>query len=85
MPYFSIVIPLYNKAEYISASINSVLQQSFQDYEIIVINDGSTDESVGNIESLATDKVSIYNQENSGVSIARNNGVKFSKGEFIAF
>lgn len=85
MPYFSIVIPLYNKAEYISASINSVLQQSFQDYEIIVINDGSTDESVGNIESLASDKVSIYNQENSGVSIARNNGVKFSKGEFIAF
>ncbi|WP_439151669.1 glycosyltransferase family 2 protein [Winogradskyella sp.] len=85
MPFFSVVIPLYNKAEYISACINSVLQQSFNDYDVIVVNDGSTDDSVGIVEAISSNKISIFNQENSGVSIARNNGVKFAKGEFIAF
>jgi glycosyltransferase involved in cell wall biosynthesis len=85
MPFFSVVIPLYNKAEYITASINSVLEQSFIDYEIIVVNDGSTDQSVTLIENITSDKIRIYNQKNSGVSIARNNGVKFAKGEYIAF
>lgn len=85
MPFFSVVIPLYNKAEYISTCVDSILNQSFDDFEIIIVNDGSTDNGLDIIGNYSLDKITIYNQENSGVSIARNNGVKNARGEFIAF
>jgi glycosyltransferase involved in cell wall biosynthesis len=92
---FSIIIPLYNKAPYIKKTIDSILAQTFQDFEVIIVNDGSTDNSVEILELilekiknenfLVYQKFTVINQENKGVSIARNNGVKVAKFDYIAF
>ncbi len=84
-PYFSIVIPLYNKEEYIEKCIKSVLDQSFTSFEIIVIDDGSTDNSSNFVKNFENDKIRYFKQENSGVSAARNNGIKLSKGQYVSF
>jgi len=84
MPFFSIVIPLYNKANFILATLKSVSDQTFENYEIIVINDGSTDESLSKIEALKLPKLSIHNQENKGLSAARNHGVTLARGQYVA-
>lgn len=84
-PFFSIVIPLYNKETYIAETINCILNQSFKDFEIVIINDGSTDESLNKIASYFNDnRFSILSQENKGASHARNLGVAKSKGKYIA-
>lgn len=92
---FSIIIPLYNKALYIEKAITSVLNQTFTEFEVIVVNDGSTDESLKNLELIIHNlrlndveksrKISVINQENQGVSTARNNGVKIAQYEYIVF
>lgn len=92
---FSIVIPLYNKAPYVDKAIRSVLCQTFREFELIIIDDGSTDNPLppkgGTVpERLGRfcfpfEKVRIIEQENTGVSTARNNGVKLAKYEYIAF
>ena len=86
---FSVVIPLYNKANYIEKCLNSVLNQTFQEFEVIVVNDGSTDDGLQIVNSeklrLKSDKLIIIDQENCGVSTARNNGVKAAKYDYIAF
>ncbi len=85
--FFSIIIPLYNKNLYIIKAIHSILAQTYQYFELIIINDGSTDNSleiVKNIDFSSFD-VTTINQPNQGVSITRNNGVKIAKHEFIAF
>lgn len=88
---FSVIIPLYNKADYIEKSIGSVFAQTYQEFELIVVNDGSTDDSLKNLRFIISDlklseeKIKIIDQLNQGVSIARNNGVKVSKYDFIAF
>ncbi len=82
---FSIVIPLYNKANYIEKTIDSVLTQTFTDFDIIVVNDGSTDESLDKIKHFKDDRLRIINQKNAGVSSARNNGVKEAKYDYVAF
>lgn len=82
---FSVVIPLYNKEHYIVDTINSVLKQTFQDYELIVVNDGSKDNSYEVAKTVKSDKINLIHQENQGVSVARNTGVENSKGEYIAF
>jgi glycosyltransferase involved in cell wall biosynthesis len=84
-PVFSVIIPLYNKEKYIKRAINSVLKQTYQNFEIIVINDGSTDNSLSVIKSIKDKRVKIFNQKNLGVSNARNKGIKKAKGEYIAF
>lgn len=83
----SIVIPVYNSEKYIYKCLNSITNQSYKDLEIIVINDGSVDESDNIIKDLKnTDKRIIYiEQKNSGVSAARNLGIKVSTGEYITF
>jgi len=84
---YSIIIPLYNKANYIEKAINSVLYQTFKDFELIIINDGSTDNSfeiLNNFDFKSID-YHIINHENVGVSSARNNGVKVAKYSYIAF
>ena len=85
MPFFSVVVPLYNKADYISDCLKSALNQSFKDFEIVIVNDGSTDTSVSIVERFASDKIKLIHQKNSGASKARNNGVSFANGTYIAF
>ncbi|MBF4485233.1 glycosyltransferase family 2 protein [Flavobacterium sp. CSZ] len=85
MVFFSVVIPLYNKARYIENTIKSVLNQTFTDYEIIIINDESTDESEALVRKLNDERIQIFNQKNQGVSVARNLGIEKSKGKLIAF
>jgi glycosyltransferase involved in cell wall biosynthesis len=82
---FSIVISLYNKANYIENTLKSVLDQTFADYEIIVINDGSTDDSVTKVLGFNDSRIQLYNQENQGASTARNLGIEKAKYEYIAF
>ena len=84
---FSVVIPLYNKAPYVAKAIGSVLSQTFTDYELVIVDDGSKDNSAEIaarvIEGYANCR--LLKQENAGVSMARNNGVAVSQGEYLCF
>lgn len=82
---FSIVIPLYNKEISISNTIQSIFNQTCQNFEIVVINDGSTDSSAEIVECLKDSRIRLINQSNQGVSAARNRGIKESKYEWILF
>lgn len=81
----SVIIPLYNKASYIERTLHSVLSQSYGDFEIIVVDDGSTDDSVRIVESLEDSRIRLLRQENAGAAAARNTGIQAAKGEWIAF
>lgn len=83
---FSVIIPVYNKAETLLHSVESVLNQLFKDFEIIIINDGSTDNFFEIKDTLAScNKITIIEQPNSGVSAARNMGIMNATGEYICF
>jgi len=82
---FSVVIPLYNKEKYISKAVQSVVGQTFTEFELIIVNDGSQDRSLEIIQAFTDNRIKIINQLNQGVSAARNNGVKIAKYEYIAF
>ena len=82
---YSVVIPLYNKAEYIERTLKSVLTQSFQNFEVIVVDDGSTDDSLRAARQSASGKVRIIAQKNQGTAVARNTGIEHAAGEYIAF
>lgn len=84
---FSVILPLFNKAPYVEKTIHSVLVQTFDDYELIVVDDGSTDASFEVAKHALGDDLrgKLIHQENAGVSIARNRGVNLSKGDFICF
>jgi len=84
---FSVIIPLYNKAPYVSKAIGSVLAQTFTDYELVVVDDGSRDDSA-EMAAKAMDgrpDCRLIRQENAGVSMARNNGVAASQGDYLCF
>lgn len=81
----SVVIPLYNKEKYVKRAINSVLNQTYQEFEIIVINDGSSDNSEAKVKEINDNRIKLITQENAGVSAARNRGIKEAKYELIAF
>lgn len=81
---FSVIIPVYNKEDHIKATLNSVLSQSFKDFEAIIVNDGSTDKSMDIVSSFKDKRIQIINKKNEGVSTARNLGIKNAKGDFIA-
>lgn len=88
--FFSVVIPLYNKAYSIQRCVESVLNQSYTNFEIIIVNDGSTDNSVEILkiiykEQLESTKVILIEQKNQGVSVARNIGIENSKSAYICF
>ena len=82
---FSVIIPLYNKAPYVAKAIESVLGQTYRDFEVIVIDDGSTDQSLEVAKTFENKSITIISQPNSGVSTARNNGVKIAKYPYICF
>ncbi len=82
---FSVIIPLYNNELGISSTIQSVRNQTFRSFELIVINDGSTDNGLKIVESIKDNRLLVINQKNGGVSSARNTGIKAAKGDFIAF
>lgn len=81
----SIIIPLYNKELYITKAINSILAQTYTHFEIIIINDGSTDQSAEQVEAINDDRIRLINQQNNGVSRARNRGIDEAKGQLIFF
>lgn len=85
MPQFSIIIPLYNKENFIENTLKSVLQQSFTDYEVLIINDGSTDASETKILAFKDARIQYFNKKNEGVSEARNYGIERAKSEYITF
>ena len=80
----SVIIPNYNYARYLPQSINSVLNQTYQNFDLIVVNNGSTDNSIEVLNSFG-EKIRIIDQVNLGQSGARNSGLKAAEGEFIAF
>jgi len=81
----SVIIPLYNKENYIKRAINSVLNQTYQNFEIIIVNDGSTDSSLEKVKEIKDLRIKIINQKNQGVSAARNRGIKEAKFNYVAF
>lgn len=82
---FSIVIPLYNKAKSIENTINSILSQTFQEFEIIVIDDGSTDNSVESVKAISDNRIRLIQKENGGVCSARNRGIIEATYDYVAF
>jgi glycosyltransferase involved in cell wall biosynthesis len=85
---FSVIIPVFNKGPYVSKAIESVLEQTFRDFELIVVDDGSTDDSLSIVRFVLDSCVIPYqliHQKNAGVSTTRNNGVAVSHGEYICF
>jgi hypothetical protein len=84
MPLVSIIIPTYNRERFVTKAIDSVLKQSYGKFEIIVVDDGSTDDTREAVKAYADKIVYIY-QDNSGVSAARNTGIKHARGEWLAF
>lgn len=83
-PKISVILPVYNGQEYLVESINSVLTQSFADFELIIINDGSTDGSVKMIEKLDDPRIRFFQQPNKGLAATLNRGISLAKGEYIA-
>ncbi|MCC7193638.1 MAG: glycosyltransferase family 2 protein [Phycisphaeraceae bacterium] len=84
MPFFSVIIPTYNREKLISATIDSIFAQSFHDFEVIVVDDGSTDRTLEVIGRYG-DRVKVLRQQNGGPGAARNTGIKNARGEYVAF
>jgi glycosyltransferase involved in cell wall biosynthesis len=84
---FSVIIPLYNKAKYVEKALQSVVNQTFKEFEIIIVDDGSTDGGLEIVKkfTICNSQLAILTQPNSGVSTARNNGVKAAKYDYICF
>ncbi|NML56924.1 glycosyltransferase family 2 protein [Chryseobacterium cheonjiense] len=82
---FSVIIPLYNKENSIGNTVQSVLNQSFADFEIVIVNDGSTDNSLEVVQQINDSRIRIIDKSNGGVSSARNYGIKNAEKEWIAF
>ncbi len=86
MPKVSVLIPVYGHAEYVLDSLDSVFAQSYDDFEVIVINDGSPDASESVLDSyIRSGEIRYVYQENKGVAAARNHGLDLASGEFIAY
>ena len=86
-PQISLIIPVYNAEKYLQACLNSILLQTFHDYEVVIINDGSTDKSADIAERFATldKRFSVYHQQNAGVTSARRKGIDNAHGNYVFF
>jgi glycosyltransferase involved in cell wall biosynthesis len=86
MAFFTVIIPLYNKENYVENALKSILNQTFTDFEVSIVNDCSTDKSVAKIEPYLSDKVTlIHHEKNKGLSAARNTGIQNAKAEYITY
>ena len=87
MPEISVIIPVYKCEQYIESCVDSILNQTYRDFEIILVDDGSPDNSGKICDELAEkyNKITVLHQENQGQSAARNNGVKIARGKWICF
>ena len=83
MPKVSVIIPVFNGAETIGRALQSVFAQTFTDYEIVVVNDGSTDDTASVLAGYG-EKIRVVSQSNRGLSAARNAGIAASQGEYVA-
>lgn len=86
-PKISVIIPVYNTEEFVEEAVRSIMDQTLRDIEIIIINDGSTDNSLSIIEKLAKEdnRIQIHSQKNQGLSISRNQGIGFANGKYLYF
>jgi glycosyltransferase involved in cell wall biosynthesis len=84
-PRISVVIPLYNKQAYVERAVASVLQSAYPAHEVIVVDDGSTDDGPQRVSAMGDSRVRLIKQANAGVSAARNRGVSEASGEYVAF
>ena len=85
VPFFSVVIPLYNKEMYVKKTLETVLDQTFTDYEIIIVDDGSKDNSCTIVKSIKDPRIRLISQDNGGPSKARNRAIRESRGQYITF
>lgn len=85
MPFFSIVVPTYNRSHLISKTLESILAQTFQDFEIIIVDDGSTDDTEKVVQAYLSERVHYYKKENEERAVARNFGTKKAIGEYICW
>ncbi|MBD2103235.1 glycosyltransferase family A protein [Leptolyngbya sp. FACHB-261] len=85
MPVISVIVPAYNAEGTILETIRSVQQQTFTDFELIVVDDGSRDRTLKVLETIEDERLKVFSYENAGAAIARNRGMVQAKGEFIAF
>lgn len=81
----SIIIPAYNAEKYIATAIGSITTQTYSNWELIVVDDGSTDKTSEVVKSFKDSRVTLFSQNNKGVSLARNRGIELSKGKYITF
>lgn len=84
MPFISVIIPVYNKANFLAKTLQSVFDQKFKDFEVIIVNDGSTDNSLELIEQFKDKRLQVFNQGNQGASMARNFGINQAQSKWIA-
>ena len=86
-PKISIIIPVYNVSGYLEGCLDSILAQTFQDYDVYVVDDGSTDETPAICDRYAaqSDKITVIHKKNEGVSVARNAAIEKAKGEYLLF
>lgn len=86
MPFISVIVPLYNKVSYIRNALISIMDQTFTDFEILVVNDASTDDSIFVVEEFLSEKVKIiHHEKNKGLAAARNTGIKNATSNFITY
>lgn len=85
MPFFSVVIPTYNRAKLIGIAIDSVLKQTFSDFELIIVDDGSTDETKAVIQAISDSRIRYFYQPNGERGKARNTGTKSATGDYVFF
>ena len=86
MPFFTVIIPLYNKEKYIENAIQSILNQTFTDFEVLIVNDCSTDKSIEIASKFVSEKMQIiHHEKNSGLAATRNTGIKKATSNYVAF